>query len=86
MEKDKLAYFDNNVKESINPWLVHSVFHDNIGFVTDEDVMRRESKLRDDLRNDSQFKVKSGALVEVAQVPWFLFLLNEVIYANATAE
>ncbi|KAM0001410.1 putative SOUL hem-binding protein [Helianthus debilis subsp. tardiflorus] len=37
------------------------------GFVTDEDVMRRESKLRDALKNDSQFKVISGALVEVAQ-------------------
>ncbi|KAL8191673.1 hypothetical protein R6Q57_028404 [Mikania cordata] len=37
------------------------------GFVTDEDVMRRELKLRDTLKNDSQFKVKSGALVEVAQ-------------------
>ncbi|KAI7726912.1 hypothetical protein M8C21_014931 [Ambrosia artemisiifolia] len=37
------------------------------GFVTDEDVMRRESKLRDALKNDSQFKVKNGALVEVAQ-------------------
>ncbi|KAD3068281.1 hypothetical protein E3N88_36161 [Mikania micrantha] len=38
------------------------------GFVTDEDVMRRELKLRDTLKNDSQFKVKSGALVEVAQL------------------
>ncbi|XP_076958273.1 heme-binding-like protein At3g10130, chloroplastic [Bidens hawaiensis] len=37
------------------------------GFVTDEDVMRRESKLRDTLKNDNQFKVKNGALVEVAQ-------------------
>ncbi|XP_071719918.1 heme-binding-like protein At3g10130, chloroplastic [Rutidosis leptorrhynchoides] len=37
------------------------------GFVTDEDVMRRESTLRKILKNDTQFKVKSGALVEVAQ-------------------
>ncbi|KAK1420775.1 hypothetical protein QVD17_22630 [Tagetes erecta] len=37
------------------------------GFVTDEDIMRRELKLRDILEKDSQFKVKSGALVEVAQ-------------------
>ncbi|GKC60228.1 heme-binding-like protein, chloroplastic isoform X2 [Tanacetum coccineum] len=37
------------------------------GFVTDEDVMRRESTLRDNLKNDSLFKVKNGALVEVAQ-------------------
>ncbi|KAK9055423.1 hypothetical protein SSX86_026506 [Deinandra increscens subsp. villosa] len=37
------------------------------GFVTDEDVMYRESKLRDTLKNDSQFKVKSGAQLEVAQ-------------------
>ncbi|XP_024966693.1 heme-binding-like protein At3g10130, chloroplastic isoform X1 [Cynara cardunculus var. scolymus] len=37
------------------------------GFVTDEDVMRRESTLRNALKNDSQYKVKSGASVEVAQ-------------------
>nr|XP_043621617.1 heme-binding-like protein At3g10130, chloroplastic isoform X2 [Erigeron canadensis] len=37
------------------------------GFVSDEDVMRRESTLRNTLKNDSQFKVKSGASVEVAQ-------------------
>nr|GEW26780.1 hypothetical protein [Tanacetum cinerariifolium] len=37
------------------------------GFVTDEDVMRRESTLRDNLKNDSQYKVKTGASVEVAQ-------------------
>lgn len=45
--------------------------HINSGFVTDEDVMRRESKLRDTLKNDNQFKVKNGALVEVAQVMYF---------------
>lgn len=37
------------------------------GFVTDEDVMHRESTLRNALKNDSQYKVKSGASVEVAQ-------------------
>ncbi|KAI3772449.1 hypothetical protein L6452_03635 [Arctium lappa] len=37
------------------------------GFVTDEDVMRRESTLRNALKNDTQYKVKSGASVEVAQ-------------------
>ncbi|GKC61407.1 heme-binding-like protein, chloroplastic, partial [Tanacetum coccineum] len=36
-------------------------------FFTDEDVMRRESTLRDNLKNDSQYKVKTGASVEVAQ-------------------
>ncbi|KAF5180784.1 Soul heme-binding family protein [Thalictrum thalictroides] len=37
------------------------------GFVTDEDVKRRESKLRSAMRSDTQFQVKEGALVEVAQ-------------------
>lgn len=38
------------------------------GFVTDEDVMQRESKLRESLRSDTEFQVKEGASVEVAQV------------------
>lgn len=38
------------------------------GFVTDEEVKRRELKLRDALKNDRQFQVKEGASVEVAQV------------------
>lgn len=37
------------------------------GFVTDEEVQRREAKLRDALRNDKQFRVKEGAFLEVAQ-------------------
>ncbi|XP_010271648.1 PREDICTED: heme-binding-like protein At3g10130, chloroplastic [Nelumbo nucifera] len=37
------------------------------GFVTDDEVKQRESKLRDALRNDGQFQVKEDALVEVAQ-------------------
>ncbi|KAK9291128.1 hypothetical protein L1049_009315 [Liquidambar formosana] len=37
------------------------------GYVTDEEVKRRESKLRDDIRNDKQFQVKEGASVEVSQ-------------------
>ncbi|KAI3782416.1 hypothetical protein L2E82_12461 [Cichorium intybus] len=37
------------------------------GFVTDEDVIQRESTLRKSLMKDTQYKVKSGALVEVAQ-------------------
>ncbi|CAI9297858.1 unnamed protein product [Lactuca saligna] len=37
------------------------------GFVSDEDVISRESRLRNSLKNDSQYKVKSGASVEVAQ-------------------
>ncbi|EOY08254.1 Soul heme-binding family protein isoform 3 [Theobroma cacao] len=35
------------------------------GFVTDEEVKRRELKLRDALKNDRQFQVKEGASVEV---------------------
>lgn len=37
------------------------------GFVTDEEVKRRESQLRDALKNDTQFQVKDDASVEVAQ-------------------
>ncbi|CAA2970507.1 heme-binding At3g10130, chloroplastic [Olea europaea subsp. europaea] len=37
------------------------------GFITDEEVERRESRLRDLLNNDIEFRVKEGALVEVAQ-------------------
>ncbi|XP_077235772.1 SOUL heme-binding family protein [Tasmannia lanceolata] len=37
------------------------------GFVTDEEVRHRESKLRDALKSDMQFQVKESALVEVAQ-------------------
>lgn len=37
------------------------------GFVTDEDVKHRESKLREALRSETQFQVKENALVEVAQ-------------------
>lgn len=38
------------------------------GYVTDEDVKQRESKLRDYLRSDLQFCVKQNASVEVSQV------------------
>ncbi|KAL5545835.1 hypothetical protein UlMin_005522 [Ulmus minor] len=37
------------------------------GFVTDEEVKKREAKLRQTLKNDRQFKVKEGSSVEVAQ-------------------
>ncbi|XP_022144616.1 heme-binding-like protein At3g10130, chloroplastic [Momordica charantia] len=37
------------------------------GFVTDEEVKRRESRLRDALKNDKEFQVKAGSFVEVAQ-------------------
>lgn len=37
------------------------------GYVTDEEVKQRESKLRDALKNDKEFQVKEGAVVEVAQ-------------------
>ncbi|XP_057513642.1 heme-binding-like protein At3g10130, chloroplastic [Actinidia eriantha] len=37
------------------------------GFVTDEEVTRRESILRDALKNDPQFQVNECASVEVAQ-------------------
>ncbi|KAF6165919.1 hypothetical protein GIB67_012816 [Kingdonia uniflora] len=37
------------------------------GFVTDEEVKVRETKLRNVLRRDNQFQIKKDALVEVAQ-------------------
>ncbi|KAL6141750.1 hypothetical protein ACLB2K_060037 [Fragaria x ananassa] len=37
------------------------------GFVTDEVIKQRESKLREALENDRQFQVKEGTGVEVAQ-------------------
>lgn len=37
------------------------------GYVTDREVKRRESKLRDALQMDGEFQVKDGATVEVAQ-------------------
>ncbi|KAG6596570.1 Heme-binding-like protein, chloroplastic, partial [Cucurbita argyrosperma subsp. sororia] len=37
------------------------------GFVTDEEVKRRETRLRDALKNDQEFQVKAGSFVEVAQ-------------------
>jgi hypothetical protein len=36
--------------------------------VNDEDVQRRELKLREALKNDGQFKIKEGTAVEIAQV------------------
>lgn len=38
------------------------------GFVSDEDIRQRESKLREALKDDRQFQVKEGTSVEVAQV------------------
>ncbi|KAL3532095.1 hypothetical protein ACH5RR_005616 [Cinchona calisaya] len=37
------------------------------GFVSDEEVERRESKLRDALKRDKEYRVKEGASAEVAQ-------------------
>lgn len=38
------------------------------GFVSDEEVERRESTLRDALKSNTEYCVKEGASVEVAQV------------------
>lgn len=38
------------------------------GLVTDDDISQRESKLRESLRKDTEFKVKDDSVVEVAQV------------------
>lgn len=41
------------------------------GFVTDEEVQRREQALRRALLKDAVVRVKAGAQPEVAQVPFF---------------
>lgn len=38
------------------------------GYVTDEEIERREQELRRALQNDKKFRVKDGVSVEVAQV------------------
>lgn len=45
-----------------------SCFHFLSGLVTDEDVIKRESKLRNALKSNTEFRVKDDAVVEVAQV------------------
>lgn len=42
------------------------------GFVSDEEVKRRETSLRDALKRDFEFKVKEGASIEIAQVRHYL--------------
>ncbi|KAI5425477.1 hypothetical protein KIW84_031328 [Lathyrus oleraceus] len=37
------------------------------GFVNDEEVKRRELKLREALKNDGEFKIKEGTSIEIAQ-------------------
>lgn len=37
------------------------------GFISDEEVIRRESKLRDALKRETEYHIKEGASVEVAQ-------------------
>ncbi|XP_042435760.1 heme-binding-like protein At3g10130, chloroplastic isoform X2 [Zingiber officinale] len=53
-----------NIKEVPRKILAVTAFS---GFVTDEDVRRRESKLREDLKRETDFQLKVGASVEVAQ-------------------
>jgi hypothetical protein len=38
------------------------------GLVTDDDISQRESRLRETLQKDSQFRVKDDSVVEIAQV------------------
>lgn len=38
------------------------------GYVTDEEIERREQELRRALQNDKKFRVRDGVSVEVAQV------------------
>ncbi|KAI3974764.1 hypothetical protein MKX01_037560 [Papaver californicum] len=52
------------ITEMPNKIVAVSVFS---GFVTDEDVINRESKLRKALKSNTEFRVKDDAVVEVAQ-------------------
>lgn len=36
--------------------------------MNDEEVKRRELKLREALKNDGEFKIKEGTSIEIAQV------------------
>lgn len=38
------------------------------GYVTDEEIERREQEIRRALQNDKKFRVRDGVSVEVAQV------------------
>lgn len=42
------------------------------GIVNDDEVKKRELKLREALENDRQFKIKEGTSVEIAQVRSFM--------------
>ena len=56
-------------------------FDSNEGFVNDEEVKARESRLRTALNGDAEFQVKDGVLVEVAQV----YLQNHFNYTYNTS-
>ncbi|XP_074566658.1 heme-binding-like protein At3g10130, chloroplastic [Curcuma longa] len=53
-----------NIKEVPRKIIAVAAFS---GFITDEDVRRRETKLREDLKRETDYQVKVGASVEVAQ-------------------
>ena len=61
-----LKSYVNEADPSIVSCLIS--FMSKSGFVTDEEVKQRESKLRQALKSDGKFRVKEGASVEVAQV------------------
>lgn len=57
---------DSSVTIKEVPWKTVAVVAFS-GFVNDEEVKARESRLRTALKGDAEFQVKDGALVEVAQ-------------------
>lgn len=46
-----------------------------IGLVTDDEISQRESRLREALQKDTQYRVKEDSVVEVAQVTFVLKVL-----------
>ena len=48
----------------------------DIGLVTDDDINQRESRLREALQKDTQYRVKEDSVVEVAQVKLVFIVLD----------
>jgi hypothetical protein len=49
------------------------------GLVSDDDISKRESRLREVLQKDTQYRVKENSVVEVAQVKVVLVVLDNKV-------
>lgn len=50
------------------------------GYVTDEEIEKREQELRRALQNDKKFRVRDGVSVEVAQVHQTILAKNSILF------